>query len=1494
MSNKNILIIDDDISIRFTLKKLFSRYLSGLDVKIYTSSDGVQGLGYAYIVKPDLIIIDSTLPKYSGRELVDYLVSNAGFSNVPVVVLNENGNSLANLPANYFQISKKDKDFPYNLIRLVLDKIGYSDSFKLRKSPGFRLFSFLCKKIIKHSNESDIETSEITKSQNIFKKTFNSIQYVYEHLITSFYLTIFYLFIGKKDSEESVQQKKKDLLKFRAKIYPALAVTIATLIVFLIGATLLITSVLGITLIGKEVTHAAVAYTWSGGGTDGTCGGAVGDGNKWSCVLNWTPNGNPTATDTITFNATSTKDVTVDSGFSGSVSTINIAAGYTGTITLQRSLQTTSTFRISAGTFNAANQTLDVDSTFTMDAGSTFTASSTISSFGGNFTINGGTFNHNSGTVSFDNTGTLSCKNITFNLVTFSGTGGYIVNSDCSLPIGTPPAITNGITLNGTLSGSGTLNKTLGSFTLNAGATLSGFTGLSATVLSVAGATADFSSYSTFATSGTLTLSSGTLTLPNDTDLNGVFVISGGIFNAPVGTMTLAASLTISGTPTFNANGGTITFDGGSATLSCNNVTFSKVSFNNTSGKTVNSNCNLPLGNNPTLLGTSTINLNGTFSGTGTLSKTASTLGLTSATGTLSGFSGLSLSAFTVSGGIADLSSYTSFATTGIVVVSSGSLTLPDGADLNGALTISGGTFIAPSGTMTLAGALTISGTPTFNANGGTITFDGGGTLSCNNVTFSHVTFNNSSTTIINSNCNLPIGNDPILVGAGRITLNGTLTGTGTIHKSSEIFTLNSGAVLSGFNGLDLSLLTVAGAIADFSGYSTFSAASTVALSSGSLSLPNSGADLNGYLTITGGTFTAPSGTMTLGGPLTISGTPIFNANGGIIESDGLSNTYTCNNVTFNLVKFTGGGPGTVFTINNTCIIPLGNNPVIGGRVSINGGILAGSGTITGNGGFKVSSGAGFAGFNGMIASHDTFGALNVQGGTVDLSGYNLVDLNQGGLQIYTAESSLTAPSGNMNISGDFMNMGTFNHNNGTIVLDGTNQTLTGSTTFNALSKTSTSANTLTFTSGTTQTILGTLTLKGTSGSPLSLRSSIPGTQWNIDPQGAVDLEYLDVQDSNNINANALQVAGLNVVDSGNNTGWNFFDPAVSNLGPVNYTNGSYVMIDKPTLAFNITDSDSSQQIRYRIQISDNSSFTSPVIDYTSALSAQGSKSFTVGQVAGSGTYTTGGTAAALENKSYYWRVQALDELEGSSAYLKAGSGSNVSFKIDTIKPEGYFYIVNNTTTEEEDKDVYIFSYTTDNFSGVGHMLVSENPNFPGAVWEEYKTTKEYTFDSYGTKNLYIKYKDNAGHESIIYTRSITLTGPEQEEQPTEEEQPVEEGQAIAIRFVDENGNPIVGMKVTIQELGISAITNNEGYAVFENIPQGEYEILGVYGEDEFKYTITVSEDEQVTTIVLEKKTGTLTYVLGGISVILGTIVIGFLIIFLKRRKKEKHKRKKE
>lgn len=75
------------------------------------------------------------------------------------------------------------------------------------------------------------------------------------------------------------------------------------------------------------------------------------------------------------------------------------------------------------------------------------------------------------------------------------------------------------------------------------------------------------------------------------------------------------------------------------------------------------------------------------------------------------------------------------------------------------------------------------------------------------------------------------------------------------------------------------------------------------------------------------------------------------------------------------------------------------------------------------------------------------------------------------------------------------------------------------------------------------------------------------------------------------------------------------------------------------------------------------------VTDYTSALAVQGAATFTVGQAAGSGSYTTGAESQTLpDSATYYWRVRTLDNGSYSSAYSTANSGA-IAFKVDATAP---------------------------------------------------------------------------------------------------------------------------------------------------------------------------------------------------------------------------------
>jgi len=136
-----------------------------------------------------------------------------------------------------------------------------------------------------------------------------------------------------------------------------------------------------------------------------------------------------------------------------------------------------------------------------------------------------------------------------------------------------------------------------------------------------------------------------------------------------------------------------------------------------------------------------------------------------------------------------------------------------------------------------------------------------------------------------------------------------------------------------------------------------------------------------------------------------------------------------------------------------------------------------------------------------------------------------------------------------------------------------------------------------------------------------------------------------------------------------------FLPGSPSSLGPTNYVNGSWISDTTPTFEFTQSDPDSSDTLKYRIQIDNNSNFSSPVVDYTSDYLSQGATSFTVGQAPGSGSYTQSSQGQTLSSGFYYWRVMSEDQRGETDSWTRANSG-NIAFKISI----GKFYTgVKNT-----------------------------------------------------------------------------------------------------------------------------------------------------------------------------------------------------------------------
>lgn len=137
---------------------------------------------------------------------------------------------------------------------------------------------------------------------------------------------------------------------------------------------------------------------------------------------------------------------------------------------------------------------------------------------------------------------------------------------------------------------------------------------------------------------------------------------------------------------------------------------------------------------------------------------------------------------------------------------------------------------------------------------------------------------------------------------------------------------------------------------------------------------------------------------------------------------------------------------------------------------------------------------------------------------------------------ISISNGTLSAGSNTITVTKDWSNTGTFDSDSSTVVFSpsGIGSTISGNNTFCNFSCTE-AGKTLTFEAGKTQTVNGTFTAAGSSGSEVSLLSSTTGTQWNLDAATAT-ISYAKIKDANNISG--TPIAPSNSINLGNNTGF--------------------------------------------------------------------------------------------------------------------------------------------------------------------------------------------------------------------------------------------------------------------------------------------------------------------------------------------------------------------
>ncbi len=260
----------------------------------------------------------------------------------------------------------------------------------------------------------------------------------------------------------------------------------------------------------------------------------------------------------------------------------------------------------------------------------------------------------------------------------------------------------------------------------------------------------------------------------------------------------------------------------------------------------------------------------------------------------------------------------------------------------------------------------------------------------------------------------------------------------------------------------------------------------------------------------------------------------------------------------FFVVVFAAWGSGITIPSNSTLNVNNGLLIVDGsiynsgilttttGRIELNGNwtmngqgvYLAGTGTVD----FTASAGVQYLTPGADIS--DAFYDLTHSGaGTVVLQ-QRAVDING---TFSNLSGAFMANSFNMTVAGNWNNTSalTFISGSSTVYLDGTDQSIYGSTTFYGFSKTldSPGSRTLTFPAGEEQIVQNSLTLKGYNDTDnLILRSSVTHSPalLTLQSSGAQNIRTVDVQDNNANNGITLVARGGSSLNSGNNLNWQF------------------------------------------------------------------------------------------------------------------------------------------------------------------------------------------------------------------------------------------------------------------------------------------------------------------------------------------------------------------
>jgi len=553
----------------------------------------------------------------------------------------------------------------------------------------------------------------------------------------------------------------------------------------------------------------------------------------------------------------------------------------------------------------------------------------------------------------------------------------------------------------GTGAGSGTLNVGR-DFTLTAGTLSETATAASSNIFFLTGS-------HTYANSGTIN-GQINFTVNNSAILNlGTSAIAG------TGTFTLAASsvlqvgaLDVGGAIQTGTSNGNIRNSGLRTYNSTSTIVYNGLGAQRL-GNGFPSNVNLQISN---AAGVTNNNV-GVTNVVGNLTLTAGSF-IIGASNTLNVQSNFITSAGTIGG---DATANLTFSGAG----SLGTLTFTSGSEFINNLTISRIVDLTLGSNLTVAGTLDLSG-GSLDFSGKNLTLNGGSIIA------SGTGLKSSNTSILSFGGSTFSGIIPFS-GSGNQLLNLTFATNGGAYTWNSTVTVNNQLTLTSGALTHTSGITMAANSTFIKGAGSITGSAPIAASSYNVTYNgtgNTGVELPTTLTALRNLTIASSGTITLNSNITINGD--FTISGG---------TFAAGNRLIIMRGTTWSASGSAFSAGTSTVTFSGAGTTLSGSTTFNNLTVTGAGVLT------LSSG-----ITSIGAALLNNGTINAGTGTVDFTGTTTITgSNPASFYDVTVTGTLTAPSGSFNVAGDFTNNGTFAHNNGSIVFNGTSSILGSATT---------------------------------------------------------------------------------------------------------------------------------------------------------------------------------------------------------------------------------------------------------------------------------------------------------------------------------------------------------------------------------------------------------------------------------------------------------------